>query len=251
MGWIYAFRDSRYDVGIKLGWEKSKYGNKYITIAHSYSPAEIIYEAAWEIETEVKDRSQSNAIEEKASQNLTNLNFPNNGREWFNIDTKSCIEIVSDNLKLKSVKINKLSNNNHDDFRYPKHLDSPRMSKHKQVLWVYEENITKRIKLQRIDEWKTPRETRKRYSRNGFKPIAAFTYQSGVNINSNIKIHRLWETTLTNYKTPIDNSTYGWLPENVSGEEVIHYLAKNHFEQLSPPFNNKPFGVRTSYNIAE
>jgi hypothetical protein len=251
LAWIYAFRDARYEKGIKIGWEKSSKGNKYIDIAQSYSPAEIVYEAAWEIFEEVKGRSGSNKIEERACEGLLSLTYPNNGKEWLDVDVEKCLSKVSTNLKTKPIKIILGKYSNYDDFRSPKTIDDPRMTKFKQVLWVYEEHLSGRVKVQRIDDWQTPREQRKRYSRNGFCPVAAFTYEGRITLQKNLAIHDNWKAVLEKFNTPTDNSTYGWLPCCVSAKDVTSFLSNTDFVALTPPFSNKPDGVRTSYNKAE
>lgn len=242
MSCIYAFRDNRYDYGVKIGWDKNDI--KRIEMAQSYSPVGIFYEAAWE----VTGTSTGKEYEKQACLGLKQLVYPNNGREWYDVDVQSCISQVSQNLgiepKLKPWdKISKW-----DDFRSPRGLNSTWMYKYKQVLWVYEEHQTRRVKVQRIADWKTPLETVKTYSRNGFYPVFAATYKGAATYDCNIMIHQTWEAVLTQFGAPTDNSTFGWLPDGVSAADVIRYLENTRLDVLRSPFTNMPEGVKPSYN---
>lgn len=249
MGWIYAFRDARYDHGIKIGWDGDKRCKSRINKAQSYSPVKIICEAVWQIPDELKTRlGSARKVEGLACKGLLPLSYQNNGREWFDVDITSALERVSANLNLQPQKIEFASTVNWDDFRSPRDIEKAQFSIFKQVLWVYEENLTGRIKVQRIDEWKTPREGVKTYSRNGFKPMRAFTYTGRTCKTKNLGIVDLWKETMKTFHAPVDNSSYGWLPDNVGLGDVYSFLSGSGYNNLDPPFVSMPEGVKQSYN---
>ena len=45
-------------------------------------------------------------------------------------------------------------------------------------VWIYEEEVTWRLKTQFAHDWSSPREIRRRYSRNGFAELEAFIYSA-------------------------------------------------------------------------
>ena len=248
MGWIYAFQDERYEKGVKVGWDGSGNGLGRFEKASSYSPAKISYLAAWEF-TGKQTKNEYEAIEDLARKGFHQLTFPNNGKEWLDVSTVDCILAVSDNLGRAAQKLEMKKYMIWDDFRSPRKLDAPCMDTQKQVLWVYVEHLTGRVKVQRIDEWQTPREVRKTYSRNGFAPVAGVTYSGNVSRQANLAIHALWEEILRKFGAPIDNATFGWLPERVTAGEVIAYLSDTTLDVMLPPFSAEPpLDVRRYYN---
>jgi len=120
------------------------------------------------------------------------------------------------------------------------------------VLWIMEECLTGRVKLYQCSEWKSPRERRKRYSRQGFQPVAAFTYVDGVSLAINQRTDSIREATLKHFGTAAGKAMHGWLGEKVGGSDVITRLEDVDDRFLSQIEDirteaGRPCGVRRSY----
>ncbi len=104
----------------------------------------------------------------------------------------------------------------YDDFRDPKVLRGT--EKHRQLPWLYRENRTDLLKVQRTASWKVPQEPVKTYSLLGFQPIAAFTVQqSAVLSNDNTRAHATWENPVRDHGHGIDHIHVGWLRPMADG----------------------------------
>src|SRR5262249_22811206 len=105
IGWIYAFQDTGYERGIKVGRDGSKNGLAAWEAVPCYSPREMLYLASWRIEFPfTRGATFSSAAE--LERNLHNeiggrLDFPRNGREWFDLTATEAAERISDRLGRK------------------------------------------------------------------------------------------------------------------------------------------------------
>lgn len=258
MAWIYAFTDCGYDSGIKVGRCGSATGLAAWDDAPSYSPRPMHYVAGWQVQfplTTATGRVFHRATDlEHYVHDLCApaLSFPRNGREWFDIDGPEAIRRISHALDFGPTATNRhrgitVAN---DQFRnpHPRRLSTGRF---KVVAWIYEEHLTGRVKTQLVDDWTTPTEIRRRYSRNGFAERHAFTYEGPVVPAANIALFRAWQVAMQELGPgPLDQA-YGWLNEGVTREQVASVYLGQGFAEVTIDRDSPPSGVRKAYNRAE
>jgi len=250
MGCIYMFRDTGYDQGVKIGWasdDKKRFG-----VALSYTPRSIEYVARWDVEKNVLGGTHQK-VEAAATQGLPRLNFENNGREWFALKPAEAIARVADNLGRKPSATDVVVQRRGrclDDFRWPLHADRENYHDHKHVVWVYQENLTGRLKTRVIWEWQTPRERVRTYSRNGFKPLLAFTYRGPIASEGNQRVQGAWAEAMSLFGPGPAEEHYGWLHEVAQPTDLLGHYKTGGLQQIQQfgPTAPRPEGVKRSYN---
>jgi hypothetical protein len=172
-----------------------------------------------------------------------------NGIEWFDLTASEAIDSVSDILcrcpDVRDGHIGKVVTN--DQFRNPHPRDLLTLG-NKIIAWIYREQFTDRVKTQIIDDWKAPREKRRRYSRNGFSAIAGFTYQGRPNPEGNKSVHAAWTRAMEILGPSADDLAHGWVNDSVSVEAVAEIYASSGLESVDIDRLAPPEGVRPAYN---
>lgn len=250
--WIYAFADSGYDRGVKLGRSSTKLGAWHD--APCYSPRPLLYLAGWEVDLPVDSRmtkgAAANAIERKVGRHLgPPLTYPRNGREWFDIETAAALSRISDVLgAAPSIENGHLSGIvTNDQFLNP-HPRKFGSHPFRIVAWIYREQLTGRVKTQLIDDWQTPFEIRRRYSRNGFEELAAFTSENPSIPDANRQTYEAWVAVMMRLGAGTAPTHYGWLPPEVDLQAVSDLYLKSGLASIGPDRHRMPAGVRPLYN---
>ena len=243
MTFIYAFRDTGYQRGVKVGRDSSKSGLQRFERSFCYTPRSMEYVARWHI----ADGGSLAEAETMARLGLPPLRLANNGHEWINLEPKNLVQAVSTNLgrspEAEGIRLKSIPS--WEDFRNPKMIKPS--DKYRQVLWTYEELETGALKTQRMDDWAAPRETRKTYSRNGFKPIFAFSYDGPVSFQGNRAVQLAWEAAMSEFGPGAGDEFHGWLHAGASTEQLRQFYAARGLKQLRDLIE-KPEGVRRAYN---
>lgn len=121
------------------------------------------------------------------------------------------------------------------------------------VLWMMQEKLTGSLKLYQCSEWKSPREKRRRYSRNGYRAHSAVTYLAKASLPNNHKLDAIRNDCIRHFGAAPGKDRFGWLAKNVQAEAVQRWLLDNHGEFLEPvgditSNHGRPCGVRQTYN---
>jgi hypothetical protein len=252
--WIYVFRDTGYDIGVKVGRSSSRFGAW--DDAPSYSPRQMQYVAGWRVDLPeqpgVSKGAAASQVERSVAAQLgPNLVYPRNGREWFRLSAADAIERISSALRSEpSLRDGHTQKNvTNDQFRNP---GPHRIAEHrfKLVAWVYREHLTGRIKTQVNDDWTNPFETRRRYSRNGFEEIAAFSYPGPVSSAGNIQTHEVWRKVMKALGPGPEDRFYGWLSDGVVPSDAARIYGEA-LRSLPLEKGNCPPGVRKRYNVSQ
>lgn len=253
-GWIYAIQDTGYVRGTKIGICGSANGLACWQAVPCYSPRPMRYLAGWRIELSPSTDSTLRSTERCIHDGLGShwLDHGCNGEEWFDLDAVAATEAVSDMLEQRPSALDRHEGRvvKNDQFRnpHPRHLPThPR----KIVAWVYQEQFTGRLKTQVIDDWKTPRETRRRYSRNGFAAVAAFSYDGRAAPAQNLLVHNAWLEVMRELGPGADDTHYGWLNKLTSLEDVIDRYRSKDLVALDTMSSTPPEGVKHAYNRSE
>lgn len=253
--WIYAFADSGYENGVKVGRSSTAFGAW--DDAPCYSPRPLLYLASWKVDIPaapgVARGVAASAVERSVHAVLgESLTFPRNGREWFDITSSDALERLSNALRSAPSVVDghrgrRVTN---DQFRNP---HPTKLSRHplKIVAWVYREHLTGRLKTQVIDDWTTPFEVRRRYSRNGFEEIAAFAYEGEPSSEGNAQVYAAWLITMKMFGAGTDDTVYGWLPAGVAVEDITVSYLRAGLGQLQIDRRCCATGVRASYNRSQ
>ncbi len=260
-GYIYLFRDSGYDVGVKIGYDATNKCASAWKAAPSYSPRAMIFGAAWEIPAKLVDSSKSPGENRRYVEQELHLacgrlmsdmpEYPRTGRDWVWTDQQAALKAISNVLGCRPHIVDghlgkKVSN---DNFRNPR-PDKVAANRFKIVAWLYRELQTGRLKTQFIDDWTSPREKRRRYSRNGIEELAAFTYPGATTSSGNIRVLEARSKVVRTFGQGPEDQWYGWLNEGVTYEDVASAYSKL-LDQIDPRATRPPEGVRGAYNLSE
>lgn len=258
-GWIYAIQDSGYERGIKIGMDSSSNGMACWQHVPCYSPRPMLYRAAWRVNLPFTDRNgrihaTPKTVERHVHSNLRAhwLDHGCNGEEWFNLTADEAIDLITGILSLRPQELDRHEGRVvcNDQFRnpHPRHL--PTHNK-KVIAWIYQEQFTKRVKTQIIDDWATPRKTRRRYSRNGFSALAAFTYDGKSVPHDNRVVFAAWEQTMRHFGPSADDGVYGWLSEGAAPDFVADLYRLSGLEAIDIRVSTPPEGVKRAYNRSD
>ena len=215
LGYIYAFKDRGYDRGVKVGRDK-KHPRRF-KIAQCYSPRGVDLVAVWRIGEGLNSLAEAETI---AREGLPRFARQNAGVEWCDLNAQEAVERISANLAAapEHVGLNPKITSTHDDFRDPKHVEKGR---YRQALWVYRENATGHLKVQRTHSWEVPREPKKTYSLLGFQPIGLFLHNGqGDHRAGNQAIHDVWKRVVSELGYGVDHIQVGWLKSDAKYEAV-------------------------------
>jgi hypothetical protein len=245
---IYAFRDTGYDRETKVGRGDA------VTCFHDaqgYSPRGIECIALWEV-----GKENESGIEETIHRQLgdshgqftsPDASKPYSGEEWFRLHATEAAETISEILRARPSPALKPRGQRKD-----KLLSKPTY-KGRLVLWIMEEFHTGRLKVYQCSEWRSPREIRKRYSRNGFRAVGAYTYGANVSLCRNEEVDKLRLQCLEKFGAPAGREHLGWLVAGPKKEEVEHFVLRSSKGSLLPVTDflsesARPCGVRIDYN---
>lgn len=254
MGWIYVFRDRGYEQGVKIGCDSSADGFTRHQRADSYTPRGIVYEAAWSVDPARYGAASLRSLEEtvlhpQLAADLRPLIFPNNGVEWFDATAEQAVGALTALFDRapdrRCPAVPRCAP--WDDLRNPKDVGRGRF---RQVLWVYQEHLTGRLKTQRIDDWRAPREVRRTYSRNGFRAVAAFIAADPTGPEGNWTVQAAWEAALERFGRGEPHAPYGWTAPGTSVEDLAQLYAEQGLKPVDPA-GAPPDGVKVAYNVAQ
>ena len=206
LGYIYALKDSGFDRGVKIGRDKNHPGR--LKIAQCYSPRGLDLVAIWPIDKGFQSLAEA---ERTARDGLPHFARRNAGIEWRDVNADQALEQISANLAVdpEDVGRNPRITSTYDDFRDPKHVERGR---YRQGLWVYRENETGLLKVQRTHSWEIPREAKKTYSILGFQPVAMFLHNEKDGRSAgNQAIHDVWTRVVSELGHGVDHIQVGWL----------------------------------------
>lgn len=246
--WIYAIADTGYDSGVKVGRSSTAMG--IWDAVPSYSPRPMRYLAAWRIPLGGPSAKTASAVERNVH-DAVGAPFvrPRNGREWFDVTTTEAIARITAHLgcepEIVDGHISRIVTN--DQFRNP---HPRRLGQHalKVVVWVYREDLSGRLKTQFVDDWTTPFEIRRRYSRNGFAELAAFSYQGAPSGDGNLHVLAAWTAVVTRFGQGPDDQHYGWLDPLANPADVFAKYIDFGLKQVALDRRSAPVGVRAAYN---
>jgi hypothetical protein len=210
LGHIYALKDRGFDRGVKVGRDRN-HPDRF-KIAQCYSPRGLDLVAVWPIKAGFHSLAKA---EQVARDGLPHFVRQNAGVEWRDLDAREGVEQISANLAVAPEQVgrNPKITSTYDDFRDPKHVDKGR---YRQGLWVYQENETGLLKVQRTHSWEVPREAKKTYSLLGFRPIALFLHNATGDYRlGNQAIHEVWKRVVCGLGYGVDHIQVGWLKRDV------------------------------------
>ncbi len=248
---IYLFRDVGYEMGVKVGRGDPC---RCYAEAQGYSPRGIECVAYWDVpvdrESALEKSLHLSMGQEFGALRLPTDDGPRNGKEWFRATPVESICFISTELERdpKSSALN--CSRAFDKLRSEPHY------KGRLVLWIMEEFETGAMKLYQCSEWSSPREIRRRYSRNGFAQVAAFAYRGKASLAANEALDRLRKSCLDRLATPTGRREYGWFENSVvrsDVEAVLNDNSRNHGLELENVSDistaaGRPKGVRVSYH---
>jgi hypothetical protein len=250
--WIYVFADSGHDTGVKVGRSSTAFGAW--NDAPCYSPRAMTYVAGWQQdlpdEAGKTRAAAANALERRLHALLIpRLTFPRNGREWFDIAPAEAVDRISGALGAAPTVVDghrgrRVAN---DQLRNP-HPRRLNAHKWKIVAWIYREHLTGRLKTQVIDDWAAPFEMRRRYSRNGFAEVAAFSYGGAPTAAGNARVYGAWSGVMTAFGPGTDDTVYGWLSSGTDLDHVVDAFRSTGLTSLPLDRRACPIGVRAAYN---
>lgn len=256
IGWIYAIQDDDYKCSTKIGACGSPNGMRCWAAVPCYSPRSMSYRDGWRVEFPFTDiHGKSYETLKKLERHIhhclfdARLDLGRNGLEWFRLSASDARERVGEILSRIATAsdrhIGRVVTN--DQFRNPHPLKLDEWE-WKIVAWVYQEGETGRVKTQYIDDWNTPKEMHRRYSRNGFQELAAFSYEGSPNIQANKRVHKAWQEVMCRFAHSSHDTVYGWLKENVTPREVIHLYRSLGLAELDIVVSAPPQGVRVRHS---
>jgi hypothetical protein len=241
LGWIYALRDRGYEVGTKIGRDKN-HPDRFRR-AQCYTPRGIDLEAVWRVERKFDSLAQAEVV---ARRGLPLISGSNSGAEWCAVTATEAIGRVSANLGIEPEACggNPRITTTYDDFRDPKQLGR---ETHRQILWIYRENGTGMLKVQRTCSWAVPQEPVKTYSLLGFRPVACFGLFGDLDMREgNRRIHELWVEIVSRYGYGVDHLQVGWLQPRADVEELRRLTVGRGLVELTD-WRHCPAGVRSGY----
>ncbi|MBK1666699.1 hypothetical protein CKO28_01395 [Rhodovibrio sodomensis] len=229
MGYVYVFKDKGYDHAVKIG--RATDLRERLRRAQGYSPRGIEMVAAWSL----RDEIALHRAEVLARNGLEPVPGENNGEEWRLVSSKQAIPCVSRNLAdMNPEPVERpVINSGSDDFRHPKTLTG--RERYKQALWVYRENETRCLKVQRSSYWNVALERRKTYSLLGFKPIAVFVASDRESMGAaNRRIHALSVEIVRRLGYGENHPQVGWLRPCVGEEQVRRFIKSSDLREVPP-----------------
>lgn len=244
---VYIFRDERYSHGAKVG------KGRIISCLHDaagYSPGVMLCVGFWcfsnsreayDAEKSLHDHLRQRGIHHME---LPNSDVPRNGTEWFDLCPSEAVKI-GDRFFRRTHDIAHLSGTRQD-----KVLSRP-SREGRLLLWIYEECITKQIKINTCSEFKSPTEQRRRYSRNGYQQVAAFSIDPPFTLEGNQMVFQAREDTISYFGESIGKGQFGWLSRDLKLQEVVHYLSKIPSLVRITDIETRPVGTRPSYTGAK
>lgn len=241
LGFIYAFRDRGYDKGIKVGRDKN-HPDRFRR-AQCYTPRGIDVAAVWRIDGTFASLAQAEAT---ARQGLPLISGLNSGAEWCAVTAAGAIERVSSNLgnDPEPRAGNPSITATYDDFRDPKQLGR---ETNRQILWIYRENVTSQLKVQRTCSWRVPQEPVKTYSLLGFRPVACFGLFAERDVRvGNRRIHELWVDLVNAHGYGVDHIHVGWLRPHTKIEDLYRAAVAAGLIELKD-WRQCPVDVRPGY----
>lgn len=254
---IYLIHDSGYDVGVKLGYIADGTGKAAWRAVPSYSPRPMCLDAIWHIPTryfltglsanQSKERLESSLHAVLGGRMNQRPGFARTGQDWCWARVHEAVDIVSAHIGASPTLVSpQYPRPTNDNFRnpHPRHL-----GKHdrKIVMWIYRELFTERLKVQFVDDWRTPFERARRYSRNGIEELAAFTYPGPPSVQGNAEVFGTWSQIVSELGFGTEDIHYGWLREGVELSAVENRI-KSPLQAIPASVNMRPEGVKTSYN---
>lgn len=257
MNSIYLIHDTGYEMGVKLGYIADGTGKAAWRAVPSYSPRPMRIDGIWNIPArfflpEISQRQSKERLERSLHGLLggpmnRRPEFPRTGRDWCWAKVEEAVDLVSSFIgSAPSLAAPNYSLPINDNFRNP-HPKNLATHPHKVVLWLYRERITGRLKTQFIDDWRTPFENARRYSRNGIEEVSAFSYLGRPTTQGNLSVLDTWTRIVTTFGFGPADTNYGWLREGATLHD-IEALARGHLQAVQVVSTTIPEGVKAAYN---
>lgn len=259
-GYIYLYRDSGYELGVKIGYDGSPRCRSTWNAAPSYSPRPMLFVAAWKIPDRFFLSSQTPKKSREGVERMLHSacgpmmaempEFPRTGRDWCWTTADHALETITSQLGAKPDLLDPYKGLvvSNDNLRNP-HPTKVASHPIKIVLWTYRELHTGLLKTQYIDDWRSPRERARRYSRNGIEEIAAHTYDGPTISAENLKVLELWSHAVERFGFGTEDKYYGWLRPECHLEELLSFYDA-HLRRAEHRSAVPPEGVRRAYNEA-
>lgn len=237
LGYIYAVRDPRFDVGVKVGRDSSL--TTRLHRAQCYAENGIESVAVWLVPDGGRFASLAEA-EAKAREDAVRILGPNVGAEWLFLTPAEVVEHVSDKLGLRPHKLGLRPRfrATYDDYRDPK--DPLKMSgRYRQLMWVFVEHETGALKIQRNHWWHPNLTGARTYSRCGFTAAAGFTRSATPPCDlfgfsrENMVVHGDWEQIVRDHGgDPDHDQAVGWLRRRTTVGDLRDRLTSLGYREL-------------------
>lgn len=242
---VYVFKDAGYDIGVKIG----RGVRSNLASAQSYAPRRIEMVAAWRIAAD-----QASKIETECTAGLPRLTpegiafeAARNGKEWFNLCAGDAIDALTKFFHRPPDEKAWEITNPGDIFQSP--ISRPG----RMMIFCHKEHLTGRLKVHATSEWQSPLERRRRYSRNGFAQMMAFTHMGKMcSLELNNGVLSTWRRIVDRFaENP--NNCRGWLSRRATRDSVRDVaLAGGFLTEIDDIQTSagRPPGVRTRYNAS-
>lgn len=240
---VYAFRDPRYEIGIKVGCGSLA---NCLHDAQGYAPDGVFCEAYWPIPSSEPARVAEARVHEALKRRRINRlevasgGATRSGTEWFDCDRAEAVRTTSEVLgtALEGPPVRGL--------RADKVLSSP-ARQGRLVLWVLEECLTRRLKLNTCSEFMSPIAPRRRYSRNGYREVAAYVIEPPISLGTNKRLFEIRREVLSRYARDERAAHYGWCSDGFDRHRLTTELSNYSELDIWPDLSVRPPGVRPSY----
>lgn len=240
---VYVFFDPRYDIGVKVG--RGNLAN-CLHDAQGYAPDGLECAGAWQFATS----SQSIAAEKDAHRAMQDNGYERlvspstgdhrNGTEWF-------VSSIQDSVSLLSgLFLSPVINYSIESLRQDKLLSTPRREG-RLVLWIFKEELTGRLKLNTCSEFQSPREMRRRYSRNGFSEEAAYVIDPPITLATNQRLYDIRKKITEKFGYGERSQRFGWLSNGVEISNLESEFGSIQELIRISDMQERPLGVRPSY----
>jgi len=269
--WIYAIFDSGYSNGVKVG--RATETARFLKTPSGHSPRLMKCLGAWFIEKDKWDflrrelggpTTTDDDVERwfRDHENVFPLIFEHsdngitytNGSEYLDINPDHLLDLIDGKLartfgEAPSLQYTQDISGDYDFMRSGSNATPIFVGR--QVLWLWKEWETGRIKIQRNSEWSGPRQKTWTYSRIGVCPIAAFTYPSPdcSDDEHDINVEKCWQAAVSQFCDTDSRKILGWLKNDVSNWQLEQIIRDHGLDAIDRFWdqNARPQDVRIGY----
>jgi len=240
LGWIYALRDRGIERGIKIGRDRNRLERYHI--AQCYTPRGIDVVGLWAVGAGGRHPTLA-AAERQARAGLRPVHGLCVGEEWCDIDAAGALAHATERLGIEPVTAapDLKPRATYDDFRNPKHVDQHPA---RQLLWVFQENGTGILKVQRNNMWMTNLDRPRTYSVLGFRLVACFGFGTAEHYGDlNRRTDQLWRAIVTELGNGVEAPQVGWLAPEVTLPQVSAMIEASGMSRIDLAAG-KPAGLK-------